>query len=186
MDYGDPSSPAGVKHGEISFSPTNPPQTAQTWNVFEGLIQQTQFTYTADYKFDPESGWVGEQTAYTLPPVITEDRDLNLDPYDFLGFLQVSVSADRIDPNLVDRIEVPLQYQAASEWQTSNTIIVRPGSTPQFWKVRLADKNARTYQYSTNCYLKDGTLISTPTVSSTASAIIVSDPFNGGAIDLTL
>ena len=78
-----------------------------------------------------------------------------------------------------------MQYQAPSGWQTSTTIIVRPGGAPQFWKLRLADKDARTYTYSTNCYLKDGTLISTPPVSSTASAVIVSDPFLG-AINLTL
>ena len=183
LDYGDPSNQAAVKHGEFSFDPTT--QTAQTWAVFQGLIQQTQYNYTADYKFDPESGWVGEQTAYTLPTVTTENRDLNLDPYDFLGFLSISVSADRIDPTLVDRIEVPMQYQAASGWQTSTTIILRPGGAPQFWKLRLADKDARTYTYSTNCYLKDGTLISTSQVSSTASAVIVSDPFVG-AINLTL
>jgi hypothetical protein len=183
VDYGDPSSQNPVKHNEFAFTPTT--ATAQTWDVFEGLIQRTQFNYTADYKFDPESGWIGEQTAYTLPTVTTENRVLNLDPYDFLGFLQVSVSADRIDPNLVDRIEVPLQYQATSGWQTSTTIIVKPGGAPQFWKLRLADKNVRTYTYSTNCYLKDGTLISTPQTSSTASAIIVSDPFIG-AISLTL
>jgi hypothetical protein len=183
LDYGDPANQAVVKHGEFSFDQTM--QSSQTWDVYEGLIQQTQFTYTSDYKFDPESGWVGEQTAYTVPTVTTENRVLNLDPYDFLGFLQVSVSADRVDPSLVDRIEVPMQYQSPSGWQTSTTIIVRPGGVPQFWKLRLADKDARTYTYSTNCYLKDGTLISTPQVSSTASAVIVSDPFVG-AINLIL
>ncbi|MGH9560618.1 MAG: hypothetical protein ACRD3S_04110, partial [Terracidiphilus sp.] len=86
---------------------------------------------------------------------------------------------------VVDRIEVPLQYQAPSGWQTSTTIVVRPGSAQQLWKLRLADKTANTYTYSTNCYLKDGTLISSPQVSSTATAIIVSDPFLG-AINLTL
>ena len=183
VDYGDASSSTPVKHNEFEFTPSS--ATPQTWTVFEGLIQQTQYNYTADYKFDPESGWVGEQTSYTLPAVKTEDRVLNLDPYDFLGFLQISVSADRIDPSVVDRIEVPLQYQAPSGWQASTTIIVRPGGVAQFWKLRIADKTARTYTYSTNCYLKDGTLISSPQVSSTASAIIVSDPFLG-AINLTL
>ncbi len=184
VDYGDPTSTTiPVKHNEFEFTPST--TTPQNWAVYEGLIQQTQFNYTADYKFDPESGWVGEQTTYTLPTVTTENRVLNLDPYDFLGFLQISVSGDRIDPAVVDRIEVPLQYQAPSGWQTSTTIIVQPGAAPQLWKLRLADKTACTYTYSTNCYLKDGTLISSPQVSSTATAVIVSDPFLG-AINLTL
>lgn len=90
----------------------------------------------------------------------------------------------RVNADLVDRIEVPLQYTAKSGWQTSTTIIVRPGTAAQVWKLRLADKEDRTYTYSTNCYLKDGTLISSAPVTSTASAIIVSDPFVG-ALDLT-
>ena len=182
LDYGDPTSTTNDKHGEFVFDLQH--QTQQTWAVYEGLIQQTQYSYTADYKFDPESGWAGEQTSYTLPTVTTENRLLNLDPYDFLGFLQLSVSAGRINADLVDRIEVPLQYTAKSGWQTGTTIIVRPGSAPQSWKLRLADKDDRTYTYSTNCYLKDGTLISSAPVTSTASAVIISDPFVGG-IDLT-
>lgn len=182
LDYGDPNDTTNDKHGEFLFDPTH--QTQQTWAVFQGLIQRTDYNYTADYKFDPESGWVGEQTSYTLPMVNTENRVLNLDPYDFLGFMQVAVSPSRINADLVDRIEVPLQYTAPSGWQASTTIIVRPGSAPQYWKLRLADKTDRTYTYSTNCYLKDGTLISSDPVTSTASAVIVSDPFVG-ALDIT-
>ncbi len=183
LDYGDPAGAAGVKHGEFSFDPSS--AGPQTWDVYEGAIQQTQFRYTTDYKFDPEAGWAGEQLAYTAAAVTSEDRVLNLDPYEFLGFLQVAVSGARIDPDRVDRIEVALSYEAASGWQTGTTIVVRAGAAPQFWKVRLADKTARTYTYSTQCYLKDGTTISAPVVSSTASAILVSDPFLG-AINLTL
>ncbi|MBV9577562.1 MAG: hypothetical protein JO057_03110 [Chloroflexi bacterium] len=181
LDYGN----AGAKHTDFTFS--SPADPAQTWDVFEGLIQQTQFRYTADYQFDPESGWLGEQTQYTLPEVTTENRVLNLDPYAFLGFLQVAVSADRFNTDFVDRVEVLLQYEgpAPNAWHPSNTIIVRGTGAPQFWKLRLADQGPHTYTYSTNCYLKDGTLISTSQTSSTASALIVSDPFNG-SIDLTL
>jgi len=182
LDYGDPNDTTNDKHGEFLFDPTH--LTQQTWAVFQGLIQRTDYNYTADYKFDPESGWVGEETSYTLPTVNTENRVLNLDPYDFLGFMQISVSASRINADLVDRIEVPLQYTAKSGWQASTTIIVRPGSPAQGWKLRLADKDERTYTYSTNCYLKDGTLISSDPVTSTASAVIVSDPFVG-ALDIT-
>jgi hypothetical protein len=183
LDYGDPAGAAGVKHGDFSFDPNS--AGPQTWDVYEGAIQQTQFRYTTDYKFDPESGWAGEQTAYAVSTVTTENRVLNLDPYEFLGFLQVAVSGGRIDADRVDRIEVALKYQSASGWQTATTIVVHAGAAPQVWKVRLADKEARTYSYSTQCYLKDGTTIGSPAVNSTASAIIVSDPFVG-AINLTL
>jgi hypothetical protein len=182
VDYGDPFDPAHLKHAEFIFDPSH--QTTQIWQAYEGLIQQTQFSYTVDYKFDPESGWEGEQTAYTLPTVTTENRVLNLDPYEFLGFTQVLVSAGKIDPTLVDRIEVALQYRAKSGWQTATTIIVRPDSKQQAWKLRLADKTDRSYIYSTTCYLKDGTSFSRGPTTTTASAIIISDPFVA-ALDLT-
>ena len=88
LDYGAGS--ANPKHGEFVFDATH--QTQQVWDVYEGLIQQTSFTYTADYSFDPESGWQGEQLEYTLPAVTTENRLLTLDPYDFLGFLALSIA----------------------------------------------------------------------------------------------
>lgn len=182
LDYGDPATTSNPKHGEFVFDASH--QTQQVWDVFQGLISSTSYAYTSDYAFDPESGWIGEQLEYTLPSVTTENRLLTLDPYDFLGFLALSLTPGRIDPNVVDRVEVALQYTAKSGWQTAQTIVVRPGSPAQTWKLRLADKDDNTYSYSTNTYLKDGTLISTPSTTSTAHAIVVSDPF-AGAIDLT-
>jgi hypothetical protein len=182
LDYGDPATTQNPKHGEFVFDASH--QTQQVWDVFQGLISSTSYTYTSDYAFDPESGWIGERLEYTLPPVSTENRLLTLDPYDFLGFLTLSLMPGRIDPNVVDRVEVALQYTGKSGWQTAQTFIVRPGSPVQTWKLRLADKDDNRYTYSTNTYLKDGTLISTPSTTSTANAIIVSDPF-AGAIDLT-
>jgi hypothetical protein len=187
LDYGDPSGPQPPKHGEFLFDGSS--TAAQTWPVFEGLIQETAYTYTADYKFDPESGWQGEQTSYTQPPVKTDNRVLNLDPYDFLGFLNIAVSPGRIDADLVDRIDVMLQYNAKSGWQTSTTITVRPDSKPQAWKLRV-DKSDPTfkyssYTYSTTCYLKDGTTFQRGPATSDATAILVSDPFSS-ALDLLL
>jgi hypothetical protein len=180
LDYG--ATTANPKHGEFVFDAMH--QTQQVWSVFQGLIQQTSYTYTADYSFDPESGWQGEQLEYTLPAVTTENRLLTLDPYDFLGFLALSISPGRIDPTAVDRIEVAVQYTAASGWKASQTFIVRSGSAPQVWKLRLADKDARTYSYTSNCYLTDGTPIAGQSTTSTAGAIVVSDPF-AGALQLT-
>ena len=183
LDYG--LGTANPKHGEMLFDPTKPPQ--QIWDVFEGQIQQTSYTYTPDYHFDAESGWFGETLSYQLPATTTENRVLTLDPYDFLGFLQLAITANRINADLVDRIEVPLTYTAASGWQQSTTIVVRPGNAPQTWKIRRATREIPPdlYSYSTNCYLKDGTLIATPVQSSNSTAILVNDPFIG-ALNLVL
>jgi hypothetical protein len=182
IDYGDPSDADRSKHGEFIFDSAHP--GSQVWQIYEGMIQDTEFRYTVDYKFDPESGWQGERTAYFLPTVTTENRLLSLDPYDFLGFLPISITPGKIDWGAVDRIEVPLQYASKSGWETSTTIILRPDSQPQVWKLRLADKHDRSYTYSTTCFFKDGSSFKTSPVTTTANSIVVSDPFMS-ALNLT-
>jgi hypothetical protein len=182
IDYGDPTDADHSKHGEFIFDSAHP--GSQVWQVYEGTIQDTEYRYTVDYKFDPESGWQGERTAYFLPTVTTENRLLSLDPYDFLGFLPVSITPGKIDWDAVDRIEVPLQYTSNSGWETSTTIILRPDSQPQVWKLRLADKDDRSYTYSTTCFFKDGSSFKTSPVTTTANSIVVSDPFMS-ALNLT-
>jgi hypothetical protein len=177
IDYGDPGS-SDVKHGEFVFDPAH--NTPTSWDVFQGQIHTTEFTYAADYSFDPEAGWAAVEDRYQLPPQTTENRQLTLDPYAALGFLTVSITPGRIDPSVVDRIEAVLQYTADDGWQTSSTFIVRSDAAPQLWKVRVADKTKRSYTYTTTCVLKDGkTFIQAP-ATTTARAIVVNDPFSGG------
>ena len=182
LDYGDPGS-SNVKHGEFVFDPSH--NTPTSWDVFQGQIHTTEFTYAADYSFDPEAGWAAAEDRYQLPPQTTENRQLTLDPYATLGFLSVSITPGHIDPSVVDRVEAALQYTADDGWQASNTLIVRANSAPQLWKVRLADKTKRSYTYTTKCVLKDGTTFTQTPVTTTASAIIVNDAFSGG-IDVLL
>ena len=177
IDYGDPSSP-DAKHGEFDFTAAQSAPTS--WDVFEGQVRSTEYTYTADYSFDPQSGWVGAQDRYQLPAVTTENRQLTLDPFSMLGFLTVNVSPGKIDANLVDRVEVALQYSDSSGWQPSANYIVHPGDQPQAWKLRLSDKAHRTYTYTTKCVLKDGTVFNEGPFTSSASAVIANDAFKGG------
>jgi hypothetical protein len=190
LDYGDPAS-GPVKHGDFTFDTGD--TTPRDWSVFEGQIHTTQYRYTADYAFDPESGWVGEMDRYQLPAAIIENRQLVLDPHDVLGFLRVSVTPGHIDPDLVDRIDVALSYAARSGWTTGTTITVRPGAAPQDWKVRISDKSddpttgrsAFEYSYTTTCVLKTGAVFHAGPFTTTARAVVVDDPF-AGAINLTV
>jgi hypothetical protein len=177
LDYGDPGS-SNVKHGEFVFDPSH--NTPTSWDVFQGQIHTTEFTYATDYSFDPEAGWAAAEERYQLAAQTTENRQLTLDPYATLGFLSVSITPGHIDPSVVDRVEAALQYAADDGWQASNTFIVRADSAPQLWKVRLADKTKRSYTYTTKCVLKDGTTFTQAPVTTTASAIIVNDAFSGG------
>ena len=188
LDYGDPSA-AGAKHGEFVFDATHADQTS--WDLFEGQIHDTEFTYTLTYAFDPEAGWDAPTNIYNLPAVTTSNRQITLDPHSNLGFLVVNVQPGRIDANIVDRIEVNLSYADAtdpaepSHWSTTGFFVVRSGSTPQPWKLRLSDKGQRTYSYTTHCVLKTGASFDAGPYTSEASAIFINDAFGGG-IDVML
>ena len=177
IDYGDAAS-GQAKHGEFLFDTSHTAPTS--WDVFQGQIQTTAFTYTADYAFDPEAGWVGAQDRYQLPAVTTENRALSLDPQATLGFLTIALSPGKIDPVVVDRVEVALQYTGADGWQASETFLVRADSHPQTWKLRLADRTQTAFTYTTRCVLKDGTAFVQPPVTTTARAVLVNDAFTGG------
>jgi len=177
IDYGDPGS-SDVKHGEFVFDPGYNSPTS--WDVFQGQIHTTQFTYAVDYSFDPEAGWAAAEDRYQLPPQTTENRQLTLDPYATLGFLSVSITPGHIDPSVVDRVEAVLEYTADDGWRTSATFIVRDAAAPQLWKVRLADKTKCSYTCTTTSVLKNGKTFTQAPVTTTASAIIVNDAFSGG------
>jgi hypothetical protein len=182
LDYGDPGSP-DVKHGEFVFDASNMTQT--TWSVFQGQISRTDYNYTATYTFDPNSGWVGATNTYAQPTVNTDNRQLTLDPHDFLGFLAITVLPGVIDANTVDRVEVDLSYTDSDGWNATNQIIVRPGAAAQVWKLRLSHKDECAYTYTTRCVLKDGTTFTSDVQTSSANTVFANDAFHGG-IDVTI
>ncbi len=183
IDFGDPARPADTKHGDFVFDAQH--ATPQDWSVFQGEVASTEYRYTADYGFDPDAGWDGEHDRYELPEVTTENRQLVLDPRDFLGFLQVTLQPGHIDADLVDRIDVALHYGAQNGWTSSATLSFHPGSPAQSWKVRISDrrdnpvtgKSAFEYRYVITRILKTGQSLVTAETTTTARALIVDDPF---------
>lgn len=180
LDFGDTSH---AKHGEFNFDPSHCAHT--TWDVFQGRIASTEFTYAVDYSFDPGAGWTAAQDRYQLPPQKTDNRHVTLDPFSSLGFLTVTIAPGRIDPTVVDRIEIDMDYTGADRWHTAETFLVRPDSKPQTWKLRLSDNSQRAFSYAVRCILKDSTTFATGPVSSAASSIIANDVFDSG-IDVVL
>ena len=86
--------------------------------------------------------------------------------------------ANRIDPEMIERIEVALAFDDPSGWQARDTLIVRAGSEPQTWKVRTSAPDARRFSYMLTHHLKDGAapIVDAP-VESEANAVSVDDPF---------
>jgi hypothetical protein len=175
LDYGNHEDEANHKHGDMIFDASRAKE--QKFAVFMNASHDTSYTYATEYHFDPDSGWDGRSFAYQFPPKSTEDRNLFLNPYDQIGFLEVQVFPHQIDAGVIDSIDVDLAHTDPGGEIVRRTLNVTPGSQPQFWRVRLDDPKARTYTYQLTHHLKDGTVRTADPVTTQATALPVNDPF---------
>lgn len=181
IDYGNPADPANHKHGDFIFDTLNKGQ--KKFEVFMNKSLDTSYSYKLDYNFDPLSGWDGQSFSYHLPARKTEDRGLNLNPYDDIGFMDIQVLPYKIDWGILDSIDVNLNYQDQGGLSLDKYFTLTPDSVPQFWKLRLNDPKARSYSYSFVYHMKDGSTRKTKQVITKALAVPVDDPFVG-ALDI--
>jgi len=176
IDYGDPSDPENYKHKDFRFDPQTP--VPQKFEVFMNKNLDNTATHQVQFHFDASSGWDGELLSYEFPKKRTEDRTLYINPFEYLGFMEISVIPHRMDKGVLEYTEVQLAYKGASGWTKEKTFSVTPDSTAQVWKLRLSDPTARNYSYSFVHHLKDGTTRKAGPVTSHATAIMVDDPFD--------
>ncbi len=186
IDYGDPNNPVSMKHEDLIFDAASP--TRATFATFVSPDLESAYSVSRQFHFDAVqgSGWRGERLSYELPAVDTVDRTLVVTPHEHLGFLEVQVIANRIDDEMVDRIEVALAFDDPSGWQARDTFIVRPGDEQKSWKIRTSSPDTREYSYTLTHHLKDGSqpIVDEPVFTS-ANAVSVDDPFpNALEIDL--
>ena len=178
IDYGDPGNMASMKHEDLIFDANSPKRA--TFATFVSPSLESAYTASRQFHFDaePGSGWRGEKLSYELPPIETLDRTMLVTPHEHLGFLEVQVIANRIDAEMVDRIEVALAYDDPSGWKARDIFIVRAGDAPKPWKVRTSSPEAREFSYTLTHHLKDGNppIVDAPVITS-ANAVSVDDPF---------
>ncbi|HMF89472.1 MAG TPA: hypothetical protein VKL40_02430 [Candidatus Angelobacter sp.] len=175
LDYGNPQDAANHKHGDVIFDASRPKEFK--FAVFMNAQHDTTYRYATEYHFDPDSGWDARAFSYQFPPRTSEDRNLFLNPYDQIGFLEVQVFPHQMDAGVMDSVDVELTHTDPGGQVVQRTLNVTPGSQPQFWKVRLDDPQARTYTYQLTHHLKDGTVKRGEPVTTRATALPVNDPF---------
>jgi len=174
LDYGTEGT-AAHKHTDLVFDPAH--ADPQHWEVFVDEALDLGYHYRAEFNFDAQSDWQGEQLTYVLESDWTEDRTLSLNPFKLLGFLEVNVFPHRIDAGVVSSTDVILGYEAKSGWKTEKTLTVLPDSQPQVWRVRTSSPEDLSFSYRFVHHLKDGTARETKPTSTTATAVPVDDPF---------
>ena len=186
LDYGKPNDPDHHRHDDFIFDLTNHEQQ-QKFQVFMNASYDTKYGYQVQYHFDPNSGWDGKSFSYTMPSRSTEDRTLFINPYDDFEFLDIQVIPNRIDWGLIDACDVKLHYQDKQGWKRDRIITLTATSTVQSWKLRInndvSDPMLRSYSYTIDYHLKDGSTRKSLPVNTQANAIAISDPFEA-ALDI--
>ena len=175
LDYGDASHPQKHRHDDFVFDAAR--TAPQTWVV--PIAKDYDLTYRPriEYHFDPMSGWDAENSEVVVDPGPTEDRTLQLDPTQHVGFLQVEVRPERLDPLEVSSVELTLSHTAASGWTSTRTFEVRPDSATQTWRVRTDRADVIGYTVQSTYHLVDGGTVTQDPVGQSARAVVVGSPF---------
>lgn len=175
LDYGDPADPENHRHTDLVFDAATP--GPQAWEVFVNKALDLEYTPRIEYNFDPQSDWQGQQHSYVVEPGPTSDRSLLLNPYDHMGFLEVSVLPTGLDPAVFSSADVELTYTAPDGWSSTEVVTVTPGSGPGTWRVRTAEPRGATYTYRlTHHLLAGGDIVGEP-VTARAGTVVVGSPF---------
>ncbi len=175
LDYGDPSLPRSHRHTDLIFDSRDP--GPKQWVVPIGPDFDLGYRPRIEYHFDPAGEWVGEHNELVVDTGRTEDRTLQLDPSEHLGFLEVDVRPERLFAEEVISVEVELEHTSSSGWRTARSFTVAPGSPPQHWRVRTAGPDEREYTVTKTYHLVDGGTVKIEPETSEASTVAVTSPF---------
>jgi outer membrane biosynthesis protein TonB len=183
IDYGDPSDPPTHRHEDFIFDPTN--TASRRFQFFLNNRLETTYRYSVDFHFNPQSGWDGTRFSYHIPPQLTADRTLFINPYAHLGFLEVRIFPNEIDADVIDSTGVHIAHLRLDGTPEGERVFtVFPTSPEQFWRFRADEPQALSYRYRFLHRLKDGSTRQQGPFVSSATSLPVNDPFDDAlAID---
>ena len=173
LSYGKPGDPGGVKSQNLRFEGQNAAE--QAWTVFQNDGDVQSLRYTAQFHFDPASGFEGSQFSYEFGPFETTDRTIVLNPFEHVGIRTISAVANKIDWGQIERVEVAL-----TSGRQRKTLTLSEAAKEAIWKLRLDSPDVRAIGYSTTFVMKDRTTRAGEAGTTEASSILVDDPFPEG------
>ena len=182
IDYG----PADhVRHGDLVFTPQ---QTApKTFTTF--LDDKLTLSYDArlDLTFDGTAGWEGDALRYSIPLPDSTDRDVVINPYEYLDLRTITIEPGNIDWEVVDLIDVQLSAKGYGERELRHLVTLRKDTASQAWRLRgaLPAPPERALSVSFAQTLTDGTVQRTDPVPVDLSLVRVNDLFSD-ALELVL
>jgi hypothetical protein len=178
LDYGNAADPQNHRSSDFVFSPQDADD--KRFEFFLNEQFDATYRYAVDFNFDPQAPWTAEKFSYHFGPTPTDTRNLFLNPYERLGFLEVTVFPHEIDTAVVDSIDVTLQpvKPDLTDAGPSRTFHVLPDSADQTFRFRSDDPSVVSYRVQTTTRLKDGTTRDAKPRVERASSLAVNDPFD--------
>ncbi len=135
-----------------------------------------KYSYSVQYHFDPDSDWKGNMMSYDFEDKMTEDRTLSLHPFDSLIFLDIVVSASKVNWTQVDSVELALEYKSET-WTEKETLFFNETNfADQHWKIRSSDVNNKGYNYTITYHMQDGTIRKLEPVTTEATRVVIKNP----------
>ena len=185
LDYGPVHDPNNHRRQDLVFNADD--HAARTVEFMVNLRKDQTYAWQAQYHFDPNSAWEGERFSYDAPRVATsDDRTLVLNPMDAIGFLHIRVEPGRIDPGVIDHIELELSYEDPSGWTREKSGRINAAAPAALeWSLRVSPASTRSWRYRVRHHLKDGSQVELPVVSTRATSVVIDDPYPG-SLDVTI
>lgn len=162
----------------VVFRPDNlTPKTFTTWlNDKKSL----DYRYQLDIHFKPDAPWVGKEAHHQSEWISTRSRQLTIDPLSEIGLFDLEIAFGELDSGQISQAQVELIYDdAANDFKTVKTFILKPGDASKHWKLRLSDPSLRTYQYRVTYFLQDNLQITRDWQTSQDPVLVVNEPFRG-------
>jgi hypothetical protein len=178
VDYGDPADPQNHRSSDFIFSPQDPGD--KKFEFFLNKQFDTTYRYGVDFNFDPQAPWTASTFSYHFGPTPTDNRNLFVNPYEKIGFLEVTLFPHQVDPAVVDSIDVAITpvKPDLTPAGPEKLFHVLPDSPEQVYRFRSDDPTVVSYLVKTTTLLKDGTSRDKPPRLERASQLPINDPFD--------
>jgi hypothetical protein len=182
IDYGPPSH---VIHGDLVFDPDD--RGPKSFTTF--LDDKLTLSYDArlDLAFDGSAGWEGDRLSYSFARPDETDRDVVINPHEFLDLRTITIESANVDWEVVQSLDVRLTATGYGDRELRHLVTLTSDTPPQVWRLRgaLPAPADREVTVSLVQTLTDGTVDRTDPVPVDVSLVRVDDLFTD-ALELVL
>jgi hypothetical protein len=153
------------------------PQTFTTWL---NAKKDRSYRYQMDIHFSPDSPFLGKEAHITTDWLVTRDRQLTLDPLDYVALHDIEITLGKINADQISQVQVEMMYKDPTNgFEPQRTFMLKPTDSGVHWRLRLSNPELLAYHYRLTYFMADGTRYITDWASSEDPGLVINDPFQG-------